>query len=491
MKKLATKISGLLGLILGIIAVVSVSAYPTKPVLNAVLTGLALLFLLIFFVFHFEAFKAFSQKRSTQLGLNSILMIALVIFIAVIFNLMAKQYYMRKDMSSTADFTLAPQTIDVIKKLQTEITVTVFGQEGSPTFEKAKELLEGYRYLNRNILYAVLDLDRSPLLAKEYEVNEYDSIVVKGPDTPIVVQGVGEETITNAIIKATRKEKKTIYFITGHGERDVYDKSREGMTKAVQKLNAIGYTTQTLTLSAVNAVPEDADVLILTGPKKKISADDLKKLHDYLISGGKLLALFDPGYHSLPITGRVGIHLAQGMVVDQSSNLGGRDEKVPLITTYPDTPVTRKFKLSTVFPGVAPLETGGLKSVYEYFSFVASSPTSRILKDDAIIGDKGGYTLAAAAGSRKGKEITIVIGDSDFISNAFFDVVGNGNLFLNSVNWLAEEGDLISITPKKDDFIPLYITPQQSRGILYLYVVGLPLSVFGIGFVIWMRRRRL
>ena len=85
----------------------------------------------------------------------------------------------------------------------------------------------------------------------------------------------------------------------------------------------------------------------------------------------------------------------------------------------------------------------------------------------------------------------MVFGDSDFASNAFFDVAGNGNLILNCINWLVEQRDLVSLTPRIDDFLPLYLTPEQARALFYLCVIGIPLSVLAAGLFTWVRRRRL
>ncbi|MGE5892477.1 MAG: GldG family protein [bacterium] len=491
MKAIIVKLSGILGIFLSVAAVVFISMFPARNILNGVLAGLALIFLLIFFVFHFEAFRAFSRKRSTQLGLNSILMVVLFVFIAVVINLMARQYYLRADLSSTSSYSLAPQTVSVVKQLTSETRITVFGQESSPTFQKAKELLEGYRYLNRNILYSVIDLDRNPLLANEYGIKSYDSVVVKGKGKPVVVQGVHEETITNAVIRATRTVRKKMYFITGHGEHDTNSNGREGMSKAVSRLRALGYEADTLSLSAARSVPDDADLLIVAGPNGQFSRDETEKINIFMTQGGKLLALFDPGYDASAIAGKYGISVKAGMVVDPASNLGGKDEKIPLVSSYPRNPVTEGFQLSSVFPGVAPLDIGGRERTVEYFKIVATSPGSRLMKGARVVDEAGSYVIAAAAGSRSGKDVLMVFGDSDFASNAFFDVAGNGNLFLNSVNWLMEQKELVSLAPRRDDFIPLYLTPGQGRAIFYLSVIGIPISVLGSGLFVWWRRRRL
>lgn len=491
MNNILIKLSGILGIIFGLIALIIAFVFPSKNLLIALLTTISLILLIICFIFYFEPFKAFSKKRSTQLGLNSILMIALFLFIAIILNLMARQYYLRIDLSSTSSYSLAPQTVDVIKNLDSKVTITVFTQHGSPSFKKAEQILEGYRYLNRNIIYSVLDLDRNPLLARELGVSSYDSVVVKGEGSSVVAHGISEETITNAIIKATRKLSKKIYFVTGHGERDIYDGGRFGMSKTLEKLLSLGYEVYTLNLSSVDAMPDDVDILIIAGPKERFDNEEVAILEDYMARGGKIIALFDPGYDSSLISGRAGIRLGGGMVIDPSLNLGGRDKKIPLVMRYPETPITRDFKLTTVYPGVAPLEVGGLERIYEYFSFVTTSTESKLMKADKIIDEEGGYVIAAVAGSKEGKDIIMVFGDSDFVSNAFFDVMGNGNLFINSINWVADQGELISIAPRKDEFIPLYLTPKQSKAIMYISVIIIPFFVFGSGSFMWWRRRRL
>ncbi|RJQ47621.1 MAG: hypothetical protein C4538_04955 [Nitrospiraceae bacterium] len=484
------KISGILGVILGIAAVSSVSMYPAKPLLNGFIAVLSLIFLLVFFIFHYESFKAFSKKRSTQLGLNSIMMIVFFIFIIVVLNLISRQYYGRHDMSSTSKFSLAPQTMNVVRDLKSEITVTVFGQESSPTFMRAMELLEGYRYLNRSFIYSIVDLDRTPLLAKQYGITQYDSIVVTAEGKTVLTQGISEEALTNAIIRATREGKNKVYFIAGHGEKDPKDSGRGGMSKAAQRLLAIGYDVSPLTLSSMESVPDAAEVLIIAGPSERFSASDIRKLQTFLSEGGRVLAMFDPGYDASDIISATGMMVRNAVIIDKKSNLGGKDENIPLVAEYPDTPVTRDFKLTTVFPGAAPLEIGGRGMDYDYLSIITSSPESMLIENNKISPEKGGHIIAASAGTKHGKDVVLLYGDSDFASNAFFDAVGNGNLFINSVNWLAEEGDLISIMPRKDDFVPLYLTSEQAGIISYISAGAIPLSIFGAGIFIWWRRKR-
>jgi ABC-type uncharacterized transport system involved in gliding motility auxiliary subunit len=83
----------------------------------------------------------------------------------------------------------------------------------------------------------------------------------------------------------------------------------------------------------------------------------------------------------------------------------------------------------------------------------------------------------------------VIVGDSDFAANAYLDVVGNRDLFLNAVSWLAEEEDLIAIRPIPSDQHQIYVTASQARWVLYASTLFLPLAVLTVGGVVWLRRR--
>jgi ABC-type uncharacterized transport system involved in gliding motility auxiliary subunit len=84
----------------------------------------------------------------------------------------------------------------------------------------------------------------------------------------------------------------------------------------------------------------------------------------------------------------------------------------------------------------------------------------------------------------------VVFGDSEFANNNFFTLQGNGDFFLNTVSWLAEEEDLIAIRPREGGGSgPVVLTAAQQPFIFWLPVVWLPLVVFAVGAVVFTRRR--
>jgi ABC-type uncharacterized transport system involved in gliding motility auxiliary subunit len=89
-----------------------------------------------------------------------------------------------------------------------------------------------------------------------------------------------------------------------------------------------------------------------------------------------------------------------------------------------------------------------------------------------------------AAGTR-----LVVCGDSDFAANSNLTLGGNVDLFLNSVNWLAEEEELISIRPQPEVSRELILSAWQARFLQYSSVIFLPCLVLLVGAVVWWRRR--
>jgi ABC-type uncharacterized transport system involved in gliding motility auxiliary subunit len=85
--------------------------------------------------------------------------------------------------------------------------------------------------------------------------------------------------------------------------------------------------------------------------------------------------------------------------------------------------------------------------------------------------------------------IVMVSGDSDFISNSMYQTQGNKDLFLNSLNYLADRGDLITIRPKQQESVYLTLTAQQGRVAFFVTIILVPLVVIVVGLYINIQRR--
>ncbi|HEX2523090.1 MAG TPA: ABC transporter, partial [Terriglobia bacterium] len=91
---------------------------------------------------------------------------------------------------------------------------------------------------------------------------------------------------------------------------------------------------------------------------------------------------------------------------------------------------------------------------------------------------------------KHGKEArVVVVGDSDFASNSYFQQQRNGDVFLNAVSWLAEDEDLISVRPKSQENRSISLTRANSSVLFWMTMVLLPGSALISGILVWLRRR--
>ena len=82
-----------------------------------------------------------------------------------------------------------------------------------------------------------------------------------------------------------------------------------------------------------------------------------------------------------------------------------------------------------------------------------------------------------------------VIGDSDFAANSYLGIQGNKDLFVNTVNWLAQQENLIAIRPKEASDRRVTLTAGQQSGIFWLALLLIPVAALGAGVYTWSRRR--
>jgi ABC-type uncharacterized transport system involved in gliding motility auxiliary subunit len=94
-----------------------------------------------------------------------------------------------------------------------------------------------------------------------------------------------------------------------------------------------------------------------------------------------------------------------------------------------------------------------------------------------------------AGDSTTGESRLVLFGDSDFASNGYFNSVANGDLFLMTIGWLAEEADLVAIRTKEVEDRRINLTFSQSRWVFWVTVVFFPLATLILGTTVWNRRR--
>jgi ABC-type uncharacterized transport system involved in gliding motility auxiliary subunit len=506
-------LTGILGVLLGLGGLFVYLIWGEPVWLYTTLLILAVVHLSVFLVTHFEMLKDFSSRRSTKFGANSVLMVVIFVAILGIVNFILARHDVRFDLSGTGAFSLSPQTVNILNNLKRDVKITGFFGEASNVKAQAKDLFENYRHQSEKVKYEFIDPDKKPTVAKQYGITDYDTAVLESGGQSATVKAMTEEALTSALIRISRDGKKVFYFIEGHGERSIDDADRQGYSVLKETLEKQGFAVKKLLLLSEKKIPDDADVVILGGPQRSLTAEERGALDAYLEREGQLFVLLDPlvktdleGFLS-----KWGVRVENDLILDPTSGLGGA---VPVVNpgTYLPHEMTRAFNLATFYPlsrsvAVDPANEG----TFRFEPFLQTGPNSWLTKQ--VEGDvtidpqrdkKGPITLGAVVSrqetpspaeanpaDRKKKMRLVFIGDADFATNSVVRSAGNGDLFQNVVSWLADEGDLVSIRPQEASTATLLLTAQQMKMTLYTSVLILPAAILTVGLSIWRRRRRL
>ncbi|MGQ0811324.1 MAG: GldG family protein [Nitrospiraceae bacterium] len=499
---------GIVGAGLAVAGLVAYSLAPEKLWLVTLCEGLALLCLVVFFVTHFEALQTFSKRRTTRMGANSVLMIVLFLGILGIINFLSSRHAHRWDFSETQHFTLAPQTHRVLRSLNQEVRVTVFSQDRSPAFNTYRDLLDSYRQATGKLTVQFIDPERRPNIAREYGITRADTAVLESGAQTVRITAPSEVELTGALIRVSKDTKKRIVFLNGHGERSLEDRERGGFALAKEALIKQGYDVGAVTLLQEAAVPDSTAVLVIAGPRRPVTKEEKERIQHYVQKGGHVMLLIDPDTQAEldDLLARWGVEPGKGVLVDLQDRLAQGDLTALLVRTFTEHEITQDLTSAVLFPLSRHLtfHEDAAKD-WDYVPLARTSPRSwaetdlkgRVVSFSEKEDVQGPLALAAALTPKNAPEegkpraAIVVIGNSAFASNAFLNFPGNTDLFLHVAGWLAEERDLVSITPKEPALRPFIPNPVQERTLLYVQVLLLPSITFVAGMMVWRKRRRL
>ncbi|MBL8208256.1 MAG: Gldg family protein [Blastocatellia bacterium] len=455
--------------------------------------------LAIWLVGNFGNLVESAQKRSTRLGANALVISLAALAIFAFINYLGYKKHKKFDLTAEKLFTLSDQTKKVMGELKSDVKVVFF----SKTDEPVASFVEQYRDLSNRITYERIDLQARPEMAAQFRGIRPGETIVAANNRTEKVATVDEQTLTSAIMKVTREQAKTVCFLEGHGERELSGGGPEGYQQIEAKLKGDNYTTKTISLVTKNEIPADCSVIVVPGPKKALLPGEVDTLSKWMDAGGKMLLGIDPDSEAEMNTflKNWAIELHQDTVIDYSAigQLSGAGAGVPLVTDFGAHPITKTFgRLPSFFPIARSLKIDSAKTEITTTELLKTSAESfgetelqgNQAKMDEGKDIKGPLTLGAAATKKAGaKEARlVVIGDSDFAANSYQRQGANGDLFVNSINWLAEEEDLISIRPKSQTNRDVQLS-SVAENLLFWITIFMPLAVVVAGISIWWKRR--
>jgi ABC-type uncharacterized transport system involved in gliding motility auxiliary subunit len=479
---------------------------------------------LLFFLRFYENVVKKVTKRKVRYGINSIVITIVVLAIVVVVFLVTMNRNKRWDLTSVKRFSLSDQTAKVLDRLEGPVTAYAFYSKQMDT-TSIVELFTEYNYIYRDFEHEIIDPDLSPAKTEAMGVTEYGTLILEYNGRTEKVKNNNEEGITNTLIKLLQTEVKKVYFVSGHGERSVNDFGNDGYNQIRRAIETENYSVEEILLLRQEKVPDDAAVLIVAGPRGDFEAHEIDLLDEYIQNGGRLLFLMDPGDGTGKLSNvealleRYGLLLGNDIIIDPLSRVLSGDFFMPVINSYTYNPITKDFNFATFLRLARSVSTKDDPGEDIFARIVASTGESswaetnfQGLAEGKANLDEGvdiegpvpvmAYaTLSLPAESEEEEEeysfeerkpsdaVIAAVGDSDFVSNAMYQTQGNKDLFLNTVNFLADRGELISVRPKQVESVYLTMTANQGRLAFFVSVLLVPLFSIAVGIYITIQRR--
>jgi ABC-type uncharacterized transport system involved in gliding motility auxiliary subunit len=471
----------------------------------------------------------FFKSRQGRYTAYATAYILVIIGVLAAVNFLANRYDKSYDSTSNKQFSLSDQTIKFVGNLKNDIKLTYFDEASH--FPQARDLLDRYTALSPKVKVEFIDPVKKPQQAKSAGYRPNVTILVDSGTRKEEAKSLTEEEVTGAIIRSQKSGERTVCFVNAANERSIDDEAPTGFSLMKQLLERDNYKTRTIDfkpkaaepgktvaigqtpVAAAAEVPKDCLVLVIGGPQLAYPPPIVDAFKKYVEGGGHALFMLDnvlkigrgePTAENTELVQLLtdwGITANKDLVLDLSGigNMFGAGPEIPIVLQYEPSPITRPLaRVPTAFPMPRSLDikSGGKSTVEKLFGTTEDSiAVTEVAASGAIDpkkGKKGPFTLGASAtlqGTPSGR--FIVVGTSQWAENRAMSsrTLGNRDLFMNMINWLSADEDLISIRPKSTEDRPLTLTAQKLNLVFWLSVVIFPLAIVGFGLATWWKRR--
>ncbi|HEY9544968.1 MAG TPA: GldG family protein [Solimonas sp.] len=451
------------------------------------------------------------MKEKNQVFAQQFFNALLIVVVIGLLGFLSMRFKTDIDWTAGNRNTLTAASVKQLKAMPDPLTFYVFAPSGAETRHAIEADLERYKRVKNNITVTFVDPSADPQKVREFNVNYVGQIVAEYDGRRQTLDATTEPVITTALQRLAYGGEQWVVFLEGHGERSLSDPSQTSYSQFEKALKDKGLKVQGLNLVKTPKVPDNTSVLVIASPSAQLLPGEQTIITDYVNHGGNVLWLADPDYPPgiEPLAKDLGVSWQNGYAIfPDYQMLGTGHPGFFAAIGYPPNVVTQGLDMVTLFPLVRSLTiapTGDWKTQ----PLLQTSDTAWLETGDINAGSvefdgkdiKGPLTIGAtltrqykpAADDKEGKphpQRIALIGDSDFLSNAYLAQLGNQQLGLNVIQWLASRDAQLNIDVPKAPDTSLYLPGWATMAIAGGFIVLLPLLLLGFGVTRWVLRRR-
>jgi len=453
-----------------------------------------------------------TRRPKREVRLQNILFVVLFVALIGLLGWVSKHYSFQADWTANNRNTLSAASTAVLQQMPDSIKVTAFTADSGALKQRIQDVLGRYQRYKPDMKLSFVNPDTEPEEVRKLNITADGELLLKYQGRSEKVSKLDEQSVTNSLQRLSRSGERWIVFVEGHGERSPFGKANHDLQSWAEQLRDKGFRLKALNLATTATIPDNTSVLVVAGPQVNYLPGEVKLIEDYVSGGGNLLWLADPGglYGLEPLAEQLGITFEPGVIVDPTTRMFSiNDPTFAIVGDYGMHPLVEGFNTLTIYPYAPGVE---LETQGDWEGETLLNTTARSWSETGVMAGEvsfdelkdvpGPLSLAAALTRTKGGEgdaeesaagkqqRVVVVGDGDFLSNAYLGNGGNLELGLNIVNWLSSDDQLISIPAKTAVDSSLNLSKGESMVIGFGFLLVLPALLLLGGLVIWLKRRK-
>ena len=488
---------------------------------------------------------SFSRGKRWVNVANVVALILLSFYILTVSNLIVYRHPYRIDLTAEKLHTLSDETKKRLDLVEDEILVVIpqlFRHDARihrQVFQRARALLNQYiAYQPKIRVEAELNLQRQDdslrweEIRKKYHLTQSqlnNCVFVDSADETLwqvvslkdlatfdhqkILSFDGERAFTEAFTRLRLRDRQKVYFLRDSGEPSIKDAGRGGISRLKEELEANGYTVQELSLLQLKAVPVDCNLLVIVNSTDGLEKAEQRKLHDYLLGGGRLWVSFGGETQGIErLLSEWGVKASSGQAYQKIQFGGGMRAQwtnhVYSRTPTKGHPITDPFSptaFQVIGSRVRPLDVSLKDDLYVASMMTTKDLSGEIWVDENSNGriDDGerrktlswGVTVQRKRPDRPPPDYVhlptriAVFGDGLPWTNLWFDQSSHRDLALNTVRWLV--GNEREIGTSGDEWVErrLKWSPKIESFLFWVAIFLFPGVVLSFGTFIYFLRR--
>ena len=476
------------------------------------------------------------KNKKVRYGSFSTLMIVTVIAILVIVNLVAGRLNLSYDMTANKKYTISQESKDILANIKQDVTLYVLVRTGDEDsiFANAvgqltfRELLQQYANSSSHINVQFKDPYLYPQFTEKYSEGGgalpiYSVIVESGPRFRVInpndmittdynpqtyqpyVKSIDiEPQVTNAINYVTAENTAVIYTFTNNDEMTIPEALKGQIEMANYDLKTFDIVTED--------IPSDCAALFLTQPARDWTEVAADKVKAYLQNDGRAIFAINYIFVDMPNLNSVleayGVSLGNYIVIEGDQKNYYLGNPLNLLPNIDQHDLTRKL-LERKFP-ILLTQSSGADTLSVKKNSIKIEPLLTTSSQAYGKVDVNSQTIAKEAGDVDGPiNIAVAVTDSYYtneqhttklvfaatssiLDEQINNRTGGGNyeFLIDSLNWLQDKEDSVFIPSKTPNTnYQLTMSQQQSRVLMFVSIFVIPITIIGVGLIVWLRRR--